>query len=62
LAIFEGVDKIFQFSLGHGRGSSHGHSRITRKTYPQEFYAKMMIEAYAQWEQLEKEFKQQLFV
>ena len=52
----------FQFALGHGCGSSHGHSRITRKDYPQHFYARMMNEAYQEWEQLEKTTKQNLFV
>ncbi|KAL5017533.1 hypothetical protein ScPMuIL_007122 [Solemya velum] len=45
-----------QFPLPHSRGSSHGQSRITRKSYGKdEFYTDMMMEAFPLWEQLEKE-------
>ncbi|XP_064612602.1 peroxisomal sarcosine oxidase-like [Liolophura sinensis] len=44
-----------QFPLPHTRGSSHGHSRITRKAYPQDFYVRMMREAYDIWANLEEE-------
>eukprot|EP00795_Rhopilema_esculentum_P015146 gene15146-6334_t len=43
-----------QFPLGHSRGSSHGHSRIIRKSYIQEHYARMMPEAYKIWHELEQ--------
>eukprot|EP00897_Mesotaenium_endlicherianum_P004016 jgi/Mesen1/3642/ME000020S03170 len=39
-----------QFDLLHRRGSSHGESRIIRKTYPEEYYTCMMVRAYELWE------------
>nr|XP_009857934.2 peroxisomal sarcosine oxidase-like [Ciona intestinalis] len=42
-----------QFPLLHTRGSSHGHSRILRKSYVDEHYAAMMPEAYKLWEHME---------
>ncbi|XP_078536205.1 peroxisomal sarcosine oxidase [Lissotriton helveticus] len=47
--------QLEQFLLPHSRGSSHGQTRITRKAYPEDFYAKMMEESYQLWAQLEKE-------
>jgi sarcosine oxidase / L-pipecolate oxidase len=44
-----------QFSFLHRRGSSHGDSRIIRRTYPEDFYAHMMREAYAKWDNAEHE-------
>ena len=44
-----------QFDLLHSRGSSHGHSRIIRRTYPEPHYAKMMERAYQLWDHAEKE-------
>lgn len=43
-----------QFAVGHGRGSSHGRSRIVRKAYPDPFYTKIMAEAYPLWRELER--------
>ncbi|XP_074045195.1 peroxisomal sarcosine oxidase [Macrotis lagotis] len=50
-----------QFFLPHSRGSSHGQSRIIRKTYPEEFYTKMMKECYQIWAQLENESGMKLY-
>lgn len=50
-----------QFSLPHSRGSSHGQSRITRKAYTDDFYVKMMLEAYPRWSELEAETNKNLF-
>ncbi|XP_007898980.1 peroxisomal sarcosine oxidase [Callorhinchus milii] len=44
-----------QFLLPHSRGSSHGQTRIIRKTYDKNFYTQMMIECYQLWKQLETE-------
>ncbi|KAL4223769.1 hypothetical protein ACF0H5_017235 [Mactra antiquata] len=51
-----------QFPLPHSRGSSHGLSRSTRKAYgAQDFYTKMMFEAYKLTADLEKECGEELF-
>lgn len=45
-----------QFPLGHGRGSSHGKSRITRSTYSTPKYVELIQIAHAQeWPRLAKE-------
>lgn len=51
-----------QFAIGHDRGSSHGHSRIIRRTYPDAFHTRMMARAYELWDALEKEAQEELFV
>lgn len=48
--------------MGHSRGSSHGHSRIIRKSYVQEHYSKMMTEAFDIWKKLEVESRTELLV
>lgn len=55
VALFE------QFSVGHNRGSSHGHSRIIRKAYPDAFYTGIMNEAYPMWHELQR-LSTELFV
>ena len=50
-----------QFSLSHTRGSSHGASRITRHSYTQNHYTKMMPEAYDRWKKLANNSKTELF-
>lgn len=51
-----------QFPLPHGRGSSHGQSRITRKAYGnKDFYTVMMNTAYKLTAELEKECGEELF-
>ncbi|KAL3688596.1 hypothetical protein R1sor_014905 [Riccia sorocarpa] len=44
-----------QFDFLHRRGSSHGESRTIRITYPEEYYTKMMVEAYDLWSQAERD-------
>lgn len=42
-----------QFGRGHIAGSSHGHSRIIRKTYPDRLHTGLMEHAYGLWEQVQ---------
>lgn len=51
-----------QFDLGHARGSSHGHSRIIRRTYPDAFHTRMMAHSYELWDELERDAGEELFV
>lgn len=50
-----------QFHLPHSRGSSHGATRITRRAYEQDYFVKMMIHAYALWDELERSTGTALF-
>jgi sarcosine oxidase len=49
----EPVVLIEQFALGHDRGSSHGAARITRHSYADPAYARLMPEAFRAWKELE---------
>src|SRR6516165_340103 len=49
----EPVLLIEQFALGHNRGSSHGLARITRHSYADARYARLMPEAFRAWRELE---------
>jgi monomeric sarcosine oxidase len=51
---------IEQFSLFHNRGSSHAEHRILRRTYDDDLYARLVVEAYRLWEELEGESGQRL--
>lgn len=44
-----------QHDIGHDRGSSHGASRIVRKTYPDRLHTRLMDEAYPLWDQAQSE-------
>lgn len=44
---------IEQFELGHARGSSHGAARITRHSYADPRYARLMPPAFRAWRDLE---------
>lgn len=44
-----------QFSIGHERGSSHGHSRIFRLVYDVPDYVQLARAAYPLWRELESE-------
>jgi sarcosine oxidase len=44
-----------QFRLGHGRGSSHGRSRIFRLAYAEPEYVRLAQEAFGLWRELEAE-------
>ncbi|XP_076453157.1 peroxisomal sarcosine oxidase-like [Babylonia areolata] len=50
-----------QFPLPHSRGSSHGQTRIIRYAYEQDFYSRMMLDAFPLWHTLAKEAAVQLF-
>ena len=41
---------VEQFDFLHRRGSSHGDSRITRKTYMQEHYVALMVRRGVVWQ------------
>ena len=56
------VDVFEQFELGHSRGSSHGTSRIIRKSYTDPYYSGLMNEIYPLWRELEEEAGEQLYV
>ena len=46
---------ISQFNLPHTRGSSSGGSRlISRYSYPDAVYSKMVTAAYTEWEIIER--------
>jgi sarcosine oxidase len=49
----EPVLLVEQFGLGHDRGSSHGAARITRHSYADARYARIMPEAFRAWRELE---------
>ena len=53
---------IDRFPLLHNKGSSHGDSRIIRKSYNENHFAKLMIEAYHLWNDLESQYHQQFIV
>ncbi|MEK7423363.1 MAG: FAD-dependent oxidoreductase [Actinomycetota bacterium] len=50
-----GVDVVGfeQFELGHGRGASHDHSRIIRRSYHTPEYVRLAADAYRTWEAVE---------
>lgn len=53
---------IDKFSLGHSYGSSHGDSRIIRRSYPEKHFATLMRESYELWNQLESNYNEQFIV
>ena len=57
-----GADVVLleQFGPGHGRGSSHGSSRIVRLSYDDPFYVDLAAAAYQQWDELEADSGEQL--
>ena len=57
----EPVVLIEQFALGHDRGSSHGAARITRHSYADPAYARLMPAAFRAWKELEAEAGKTLF-
>ena len=58
----EPVVLIEQFALGHNRGSSHGLARITRHSYADPRYARLMPEAFRAWKDLEADAGETLFI
>jgi sarcosine oxidase len=58
----EPVVLLEQFTLGHDRGSSHGAARITRHSYADPHYARLMPEAFRAWRELEADAGQNLYL
>src|SRR3954467_2157157 len=58
----EPVLLVEQFRVGHDRGSSHGAARITRHSYADPRYARLMPEAFRHWRELEADAAQNLYV
>lgn len=58
----EPVLLLEQFPIGHERGSSHGLSRIIRHAYADEPHARLMVNAYRGWRELEAEAGQPLLL
>ncbi|HWE39739.1 MAG TPA: N-methyl-L-tryptophan oxidase [Isosphaeraceae bacterium] len=58
----EPVLLVEQFALGHDRGSSHGAARITRHSYADPHYARLMPAAFRAWRELEADAGQNLYV
>jgi sarcosine oxidase len=58
----EGRDVLLveQFQVGHGRGSSHGRSRIARLAYPEVEFVELAKESFVGWRELEQESGKQL--
>jgi sarcosine oxidase len=53
---------VEQFALGHARGSSHGAARITRHSYADPDYARLMPLAFRAWRELEADAGVPLFI
>ncbi len=51
-----------QFAAGHARGSSHGPSRIIRRSYEDPIYTRLMGLAFPLWDELERAAAQPLWV
>jgi sarcosine oxidase len=58
----EPVLLVEQFTLGHNRGSSHGAARITRHSYADPRYARLMPEAFRAWRDLEADAAEPLYI
>ena len=50
-----------QFDLLHHQGSSHGLSRVIRRTYKEDHFAHMMTESYQLWNDIQKETKTSVY-
>lgn len=51
-----------QFAVGHDLGSSHGASRLIRRTYPDAFHSGWMAMAYEAWSRVESLTGEELFI
>ncbi|SIO46067.1 sarcosine oxidase [Singulisphaera sp. GP187] len=58
----EPVLLLEQFAIGHDRGSSHGVARITRHSYADPRYARLMLDAFRAWKDLEADAGQNLYL
>jgi monomeric sarcosine oxidase len=52
---------VEQFDFLHRRGSSHGESRIIRRTYPQEHLTHSMTRSYELWEAAQRDYGASVF-
>ncbi|XP_078493752.1 peroxisomal sarcosine oxidase [Ciona intestinalis] len=52
---------VEQFPIPHSRGSSHGHSRIIRFSYPTSQHSQLMGESFRSWLKLEEDSGTKLF-
>jgi sarcosine oxidase len=53
---------VEQFALGHDRGSSHGAARITRHSYADAEYARLMPAAFRAWRELEADAGEVIYI
>ena len=53
---------IDRFPLLHTNGSSHGESRIIRKSYDENHFATLITSAYNLWNEIEQQYKEQFIV
>jgi sarcosine oxidase len=53
---------VEQFALGHDRGSSHGAARITRHSYADPRYARLMPAAFQAWKELEADAAETVYI
>uniref|UniRef100_A0A7M5WIM3 FAD dependent oxidoreductase domain-containing protein n=1 Tax=Clytia hemisphaerica TaxID=252671 RepID=A0A7M5WIM3_9CNID len=51
-----------QFPLPHTRGSSHGHTRITRCLYAKKIYSQMTFDSFPIWRDLEQQTGERLYI
>ncbi len=58
----EPVLLVEQFAIGHDRGSSHGAARITRHSYADPRYARLMPAAFRAWRELEADAGESLYM
>jgi sarcosine oxidase len=58
----EPVVLLEQFALSHDRGSSHGAARITRHSYADPEYARLMPAAFRAWRELEADAGESLYI
>ncbi len=58
----EPVLLIERFELGHDRGSSHGAARITRHSYADPRYARLMPAAFQAWREVEADACKSLYI
>ena len=49
------VTVLDQHEVGNEWGSSTGASRIVRQAYPDEFYTRLLLDAYPVWERLDEQ-------
>jgi sarcosine oxidase len=56
------VTAFEQFTAGHARGSSHGPSRIIRRSYEDPIYTRLMGLAYPLWDELERDSGEALWI